>query len=233
MNQYKCISQHHVAVSNLSGMVCYMYIWSNVLLLVLPLSKSVVRMMKIRLLRTIAGCFNSCILFPNSPHLLEIVYWLVITAAVSNSHLHTIIRNMPVHYCFTIYVEITWKGTRVTYHAVWPHATTGFGAVSQRHELGAEGWFTLEGYDSVAHNYQFLCHCWDCFVCRNCWYRLIQHRQQLHLQKKIQGGVPQDLCFVCTVTSYNTWSWTSTFRKQMRSKTYDLFKNSYTNFPRS
>lgn len=53
MDQYKCISQHHVVVSNLSGMVCYMYIWSNVLLLVLPLSKSVVRMMKIRLLRTI------------------------------------------------------------------------------------------------------------------------------------------------------------------------------------
>lgn len=176
MNQCQCISQHCVALSHLSGMVCYMCIWSNVLLLVLPLSKSVGRIIKIRLPRTIAGCFNLCILFPNSPHLLEIMYYLVITAAVSNPHLsYTIIRNMPIHDCFTIYVEITRKGMRVTYRAVWPHATAGFGAVSQRHEPGAEGQFTLEGCDSVAHNYQVLCCCWDCLVCRNCWCRLIQN----------------------------------------------------------
>lgn len=128
--------------------------------------------------------------FPNSPnlsHLLEIVYCAAISASVWKPHLtHKMIRNMLIYCFFIVYLEITCKGMGVTYGPGWPHAVPPqlSSSVSQRHELRAEDQFTPEGYDSVIHNCQFLCHCWDRPVCRNCWCRWIPYRLILNLQKK-------------------------------------------------
>lgn len=76
----------------------------------------------IQLPRTIAGYFNLHTLFASSPHLLEIMYHAVITAAISNPHSScTIITNMPIKRYFMVYAESVQEGIGITFGPLLCH----------------------------------------------------------------------------------------------------------------
>lgn len=180
-------------------------------------------------------------MYAYSPHLLEIVYCAVITAAISNPHSsHIIIRNVPIHRCFIVYVEIMCKGMGVTYHPACPHAmppqVSGQSARGTNWELEASlHWKDMTQFPIIPGFMSLPRLSW----LEKLLMQINTTQANFAFAEKnpprvefFRASVLSAVC-ACTVTSDNAWSWAGIFRNKLRSKTYDLFKSSCTTFPRS